>query len=277
MTRTAPHSHFARADRVRAQELALTDSPFTIEVRFVGGLTASQEAAFAAAADRWASVIVGDLPEAEIEDGAGGTIAVDDVLIFAEGRQIDGPGTVLGQAGPTWIRSDSLLPIAGEMTFDTADLAGLEADGRLGDTITHEMGHVLGIGSLWSQHGLLRDADTADPVFVGRTAMAEYAALTGAGTEPVPVENRGGPGTAGAHWRDDVFGTELMTGFISAAGVANPISRVTVASLADMGYRVDFAAADPFTLPDLLAVLESGRPERAARAGYVLPTLPRRV
>ncbi|WP_067650070.1 leishmanolysin-related zinc metalloendopeptidase [Nocardia harenae] len=277
MTRTATHSHFARADRVRAQELALTDSPFTIEVRFVGGLTDSQEAAFAAAADRWATLIVGDLPEARIPDGAGGTIAVDDVLIFAEGRQIDGPGTILGQAGPTWIRRDSLLPIAGEMTFDSADLAGLEADGRLGDTITHEMGHVLGIGSLWSDHGLLRDAGTDGPVFVGPSAMDEYGALTGSAAEPVPVEDKGGPGTAGAHWRDAVFGTELMTGFISAAGIANPISRITVGSLADMGYLVDVAAADPFTLPDLLAVRESGLPERPARSGYVLPTLPRRV
>ncbi|MFC3965585.1 leishmanolysin-related zinc metalloendopeptidase [Nocardia jiangsuensis] len=281
MTRTATtfHSHFARANAVRARELAVTQSPFTIEVRFLGGLTGTQEAAFAAAADRWASVIVGDLPDVEIDDGAGGTELVDDVLIFAEGRSIDGPGSVLGQAGPTLIRSDSLLPITGEMTFDIADLAGLEDDGRLQDTITHEMGHVLGIGTLWESLGLLSDPGTDNPTFVGVAAMDEYGILSGSSAKPVPVENEGGPGTRDGHWRDAIFQTELMTGFISGAGVANPLSRVTVGSLADMGYIVDFDGADPFELPDVLALLESGRQHQRIRRqhGFMLPTLPRRV
>ena len=38
------------------------------------------------------------------------------------------------------------------MSFDTADLARMEADGSLTDVILHEMGHVLGFGTLWSRH-----------------------------------------------------------------------------------------------------------------------------
>jgi hypothetical protein len=39
------------------------------------------------------------------------------------------------------------------------------------------------------------------------------------------VENTGGSGIAGGHWRETVFGTELMAGFINEAG--NPLSLMT--------------------------------------------------
>ena len=42
-------TYLAKADAVRARELAATESPFTIEIRFVGGLTDTQQAAFARA------------------------------------------------------------------------------------------------------------------------------------------------------------------------------------------------------------------------------------
>ena len=37
------------------------------------------------------------------------------------------------------------------MSFDTADLAQMAADGTLVDVITHEMGHVIGIGTIWDR------------------------------------------------------------------------------------------------------------------------------
>ena len=44
-----------------------------------------------------------------------------------------------------------------------------------------------------------------------------------------------------------MFQTELMTGFASADHM--PLSRLTLGALADLGYRVDPALADPYTLP----------------------------
>jgi hypothetical protein len=41
------------------------------------------------------------------------------------------------------------------MSFDTADLDRMEADGCLQDVILHEMGHVLGFGTLWSLMDLM--------------------------------------------------------------------------------------------------------------------------
>ena len=229
-----------------------TTTPFTIDVRFLGGLSPSQQAAFAHAAQRWAHIITGDLPPA-IVDG----VLIDDVLIEAEGVLIDGPGRILGQAGPTHIRPGSNLPVKGIMSFDTADLARMEADGSLTDVILHEMGHVLGFGTLWARMSLIVGTGTVNPTFVGANAMREYAVLTSRPTPtPVPVENTGGPGTRDGHWRESVFGDELLTGFLSGAN--RPISRMSVGALEDMGYEVDYEAADAFVLPTVLRLAELG-------------------
>ncbi|GKQ36200.1 leishmanolysin [Streptomyces sp. A012304] len=263
----------------RAKEIARTTSPFTIEVRFVGGLTDTQQDAFAAAADRWAKVIVGDLDTVRVN----GDI-IDDLLIEAEGVAIDGPNKVLGQAGPTDFRersaqSGAFLPAKGLMRFDTADLEQMEARNTLVDVITHEMGHVLGIGTRWRFFGLLKGAGGSNPTFVGEGAMAEFAALLGQeDPTPVPVANFGEPGTRDSHWREAVFVNELMSPFIS--GTDNPLSRMTAASLGDMGYQVDLEGAEPYTLPDLLQVAMEGAlvPHTAPLGdGVMLPVVPTRL
>jgi Leishmanolysin len=266
----------ARADADRAETLAATASPFTIEVRFLGGLSNAQQAAFTAAADRWATMIVGDLPTV-VADGE----AIDDVLILAQGSAIDGPGRILGQAGPTHLRPEAagdaaLIPAKGIMSFDTADLANMQSEGTLNDVITHEMGHVLGIGTIWKLKRLLKGENTDNPTFAGSAAMEEYKALREVRRRRrVPVENTGGPGTAGGHWRETVFRNELMSGFIAAKG--NPLSRLTVASLEDLGYQVDIDAAEPYELPDLLALAEEGAlvaHTAPIDSGMVLPVIP---
>ena len=268
----------AKADPEIALSLAGTTSPFTIEVRFLGGLTQQQMDAFKGAADRWSRMIVGDLPSVLV-DGE----VIDDVLILAQGAEIDGPGRILGQAGATHVRpanagDNAFIPARGRMTFDTADLEQMEQRGTLNDVITHEMGHVIGVsGLIWGFKGLLNGAGTENPTFEGRSAMEEYGRLRGDGSEPtpVPVENEGGPGTAGSHWREKVFLNELMSGFIAAAG--NPISRVTVGSLRDMGYVVDMDAAEPYDLPNLLRMAEEGllvSHEAPIDVGIMLPTIP---
>ena len=73
----------------------------------------------------------------------------------------------------------------------------------------------------------------------------------------VPVANTGGPGTADAHWRESVFDNELMTGYIDSG--SNPLSAVTVGSLADIGYGVDLAASDPYGRPALRTPATDGR------------------
>jgi hypothetical protein len=251
-------------------------SPYTIEVRFLGGLTQKQKNAFKAAADRWTKVIVGDLPSVQV-DGE----TIDDLLILAQGTPIDGPGRILGQAGPTHLRpasagSAAFIPAKGIMSFDTADLKKMEQDGTLRDVITHEMGHVLGIGTIWDSKKLLKKAGTSNPTFAGSSAMKEFRTLRGGGAlKQVPVENTGGGGTADSHWRETVFRNELMSGFISAAG--NPLSRLTVGSLEDLGYVVDMNAAEAYNLPNLQALAESGALTShiaPINVGIMLPNIP---
>jgi hypothetical protein len=172
------------------------------------------------------------------------------VLIRAKGEFDDGPGGTLGSAGPRIVRVPSNLPILGEMQFDTADLADMEQDGSLIDVILHEMGHVLGIGTLWTRAGLLNGSGTNNPEFAGAHAMAEYATLLNEpGPRAVPVANTGGPGTAEGHWRESTFDHELMTGYVEQSGEM-PLSRMTIASLRDLGYEVNIEAANPYLLPD---------------------------
>ena len=250
----------------------MTNGTYNIEVRSLGGLTPAQEAAFASAADRWSQLISADVPRFRLNGEV-----VDDLLIFARGAALDGPSGTLGQAGPRQIRPDSLLPAVGLMEFDTADLARMELDGSLENVCFHEMGHVCGLGTLWGEDfmGLLVGAETANPVFTGENAMSEFAALIGADDPtPVPVENRGGPGTRDGHWREFVFANELMTGFLNPG--ANPVSRVTAAALQDMGYQVNFDATEDFSLPNFLELAIMGIGAVEHPTGCIMAGLRRR-
>lgn len=236
---------------------------FTITVRLQGTVTPEVQAAFDSAARRWADIIIGDLPDVTVGGTgvtcsigrqpftlAAGTV-VDDIVIDAAIVAFDGPGNVLGSAGPCFLRNDaSALPFFGAMRFDEADMQELSNSGNLVNVILHEMGHVLGIGSLWELKGLLPNPvpapcndRTADPRYVGAQAIERYRARGGQDAA-IAVENINGCGTANGHWRENVFANELMTGFLNA-GIPNPLSGMTIGTLADMGYEVSFATAEP--------------------------------
>jgi hypothetical protein len=234
-------------------------SAFNIELS-INGLTTAQRAIFERAATRWEQVIVGDLPNASY----GGRI-VDDLLIGVRSVAIDGPGGVLGQAGPERFRR-SWLPYYGVMEFDSADLGELERNGTLYSVILHEMGHVLGFGTIWQERGLLAGAGTSNPRFVGSRAVAAYNAVFGVSASAVPVEAGGGPGTRDGHWRESVFRTELMTGWVSPPGTPNPLSRITIAAMADLGYQVNLNAADAYSRPGSSVPTTSGTSSGSAAA-----------
>jgi hypothetical protein len=66
-----------------------------------------------------------------------------------------------------------------------------------------------------------------------------------------------------------------LSGFIAEPG--NPSSRMTAASLSDLGYQVDLDAAEPSVLPNLLALAEEGALVAHVApidVGIVLPVIP---
>jgi len=249
---------------------------YQIEVRYLGTTpTASQQQTFEAAAARWAELVVGDIvDEIVLEPFALSCFAVeldplvdqiDDLVIFAQVTPIDGPGGILGSAGPCFIRTETGHPLVGLMSFDSADVTTLENNGAFDVVILHEMGHVIGFGTVWDYLGLLQDPTNPDPAtindthFLGTAALAAFNAIGGASypDAKVPVENDNttyGPGSLNGHWREAVFETELMSPALDLG--VTPISEVTVESLGDMGYDVDPGAADAYTLfwtPTLVA------------------------
>jgi hypothetical protein len=108
------------------------------------------------------------------------------------------------------------------------------------------MGHVLGIGTIWSSLGLLEGAGTADPRFTGEQATAEYNSIFGGDESSVPVEAGGGSGTRDMHFRESVFNHELMTGWLDST---MPLSRITAGSLADIGYDIHIWESDSYSAP----------------------------
>ncbi|HYO25409.1 MAG TPA: SdrD B-like domain-containing protein, partial [Lacipirellulaceae bacterium] len=232
-------------------------SNFDIRIVFPDNtLTQEQKDVFTQAAARWEQIIIGDLPAVNLP----GFGLVDDLVIEASAPEIDGPGKVLGQAGPRFIRNGSFLPISGEMQFDIDDVEELIEEGQFDEVILHEMGHVLGIGTIWDLLDLLEGDGTPNPSFTGTRATAEYNAIFGANAAGVPVEgNQGGSGTLYAHWDEEALDNELMTGFLNP-NQFNPLSRITAASMADLGYQVYLNAADSYSEPSLALLAAPLRP-----------------
>lgn len=261
---------------------------YPIELRYIsadpGGSIGS---AFECALERLRAMLV-DAPVAPVTYtnfnaspcAAGVTLneVVNGLLIFATVEAIDGPGTILGSAGPCYLRSEDGLPSVGRMRFDIEDLADIDAAGLLDEVILHEMLHVLGFGTAWTSRGVFAVSGSG-PRFVGTRARAACVNDHGGASvcsSGVPIEDcvgipGCGAGTINSHWKELTFGSELMTGFVNTG--FNPFSRMTIQSMADIGYGVDAAQADDFFLTPSL-VLEGSVP-----AGVRLPepTLPTHV
>ncbi|WP_170815628.1 leishmanolysin-related zinc metalloendopeptidase [Ruegeria sp. HKCCA6837] len=235
---------------ITGQNDGIDDSlQYNIEVQFVGDWPDHLKAVFIASADYLASLIAEDLEDAV--DGNGNVY--DDLVITADLDAIDGVGGVLGQAGPTGLRSDTGLPAVGEMTFDEADAQAYYDAGQFDDIVLHEMMHVMGVGTLWDYYGLVTTVvddnntkrpndDTVTSLYTGDAANSEFNVNYLAEDDFLLVETDGGTGTAGGHWDEETYYDELMTGYIGYLADdgtyddTSYLSDWSVASLEDLGY-----------------------------------------
>ena len=203
---------------------------YNIEIVFKKAWTVELQSAFIDSSELISDLIVGDISDVRFR----GKI-IDDIRIDAELTNIDGVGGILGQAGPTAIRTSDNLPATAVMEFDIADADAFNATGLWQDIVFHEMLHSVGFGSIWGFQDLLDGAGTENPLFTGAAATFTYErdfdAIDALG---VPDEQDGGPGTRDSHWDEETFDNEIMTGFIDGQ---NFLSEMTVASLEDIGYE----------------------------------------
>ena len=224
-------------------DMRLTKGDFDIELVLLDDFTESQKRVIEYTALRWMAVIIEDVPEYEFTGAWSGQCGgqsfeipqgerIDDLRIYvATGGHSSG---VHGTGGIYVMREESHLPVVGCMTFDLSH-ANLLVTGL------HEIGHVLGFASeVWNELGLYQNPPDGDAHFVGPLAIAAFDAAGGSDYEGAKVPLRQGE----SHWRLSVLEGELM----SPSG-GGTLSAITVQSLADLGYGVDVAQADAYTLP----------------------------
>lgn len=238
---------------------------------FLGASTAEQESWTRGAAERWESIVVGDLPDVPAGDlppkPCGKDVrlvvdTIDDVIVFASFENID----VRGRGGGCAVREEreTGLAVLGQVIVHF-DLDGYGA--RI--TALHEFGHVLLHGNpRWGE--LLRNhtnsGDSArDTHFAGPLAIEAFDSAGGTAYQEgskVPVQSvhrLGFPDNV--HWRSSVLKGELMntnggTNYPCCGtfdGNGGTLSAITVQALADLGYEVNVEASDDYALPGYAA------------------------
>ena len=128
------------------------------------------------------SIIKEDLPDYTFTRGWSGTCGdqsfeipsgerIDDLRIYVVNYEQIGGGAAWG--GPRVVRAHSHLPVVGCMS--------LYAGANLGVSL-HEIGHVLGFGTIWNDFGFRQDYPGDDPHFNGPLAIAAFNAAGGRAT-----------------------------------------------------------------------------------------------
>ncbi len=263
---------------------ATAASATAIEIRPIGPLEGEVERAFARAVARMRDIVDMELPdvavrleEEECHPSAPATEeVVDDLLVYVSVTSL--PRGVLGGASVCWSRAESRLPVVASILLNSLEIPLLVQEGLLDVVVQHELMHALGF-SRATFEGLKFGAGlaTSDPRFIGPEASAAYRAIPGRAELDAspPLENIGGSGTREHHWRWSLLAPELMSSFLSLR-TFTPLSTLTVAALADLGYRVR-ATGDDFRLlplpaatarvggPRMIPLIEQHRPGR----GYI--------
>jgi hypothetical protein len=233
--------------------------PITIDVRYTSTLAEGQRDLVANAVDKWRRALSKAPEDFRLNVPANACFAGQPklnethhgLLLFISVAPVDGPFGVLAFTQVCSVSGSDMLPMLSHIRLDKDDLSQMRADGVLRGVIMHEMAHALGFSpGTYTLKGL-SGGGTSDPFFSGATARAEFAKhgawYTGV---TVPLENTTGTGPRDPHWRYNVFRDELMVPSVSR-GYRSPLSSITLGLFKDLGYEVDFSAADSYEVTPL--------------------------
>jgi leishmanolysin len=215
-------------------------SGFRIEVTSPQ-LTAAQSKLVAAARAQCSKVVVAPPP----------AVPADAVLtVEVRATPLEAGRNAATQTDGRW--AGTSFPSRATIWIQQKALPQLEQNGLLANIVAHEIFHCLGFGLAWKDYpALVKDVAGEGLVFRGPAALTEYKLLLEqaereTAVSGVPIEMEGGAGQGGMHWRESVFGDELMSS--KQQQQPGKLSAMTIASLADLGYRVEPMHADPYRL-----------------------------
>lgn len=165
------------------------------------------------------------------------------------------PDSILTVPGP----DGEQFPYQATMQIDLNDIKDLLADRpRFLDTVTHELGHALGIGTLFPTEGKRRlvRAEGDKAWYIGAAACRAYAGLLGRPYDSVeiPLDTEYDRTTKAYHWSEEKLRLEIMSASLDAPGANSDtsgisvISAVSIGALQDLGYVVEPRAARPLVL-----------------------------
>ena len=138
----------------------------------------------------------------------------------------------------------NLLPTQGYSTVNTNELLTSTFSyyvEQFTDIMTHEFAHVMGFGNLWQENDLI------DPItgvyYADSNAGIVYNRDRNTVGVDIPLTTNVGTGSDLVHWQEETFDNELMTHEIEFFGISNPLSELTLASLEDIGWNVNYEVA----------------------------------
>jgi Leishmanolysin len=225
----------------------MANGNFSIDVTFGAGsrnFTPEMKQAINEAADFWEDVIVGN------NSGTDHNIEIE-----VSGENQGGPNAQGGAPLAGAAFTDTMTNSNGNV-LSTAGIAIVNTNAEVFESLTsdmdlftnvmkHEFGHVVGIGGLWEANDLI-DPDRG--VYKADTNAGEVygALLNREGSEDIPLTSGVGQGSDNSHWAEEVFGNELMSHQAEGPGTSQPFSELTIASLEDIGWEVDYDLAEAF-------------------------------
>lgn len=237
------------------------------------------DAALTSAEQLWESKITGYQPGISVStipitvfgNSSGLASAIYDSTVFQGGYTV-------ATSGRIFINANQIEPFSNYATNFGTFVNVID------ELMAHEIGHVLGIGTLWQANGVYV-AGTGQ--YTGQHGVAAFRAEFQPNATFVPVELAGNPGTPDAHWNQlmrsspqegnpsdpfsldprlgivDQFGRdfslELLTGAIDPDYGEPFLSNTTVQSLRDLGFTVVPEPAGVVLMLGIGAMLFAGR------------------